>query len=64
MKLVVIEWLDSHFGRGRQDFDRLEQAAEPLDCRSVGWVVRKNKDCNVLVPHIAEEKHGEAAIQG
>ena len=63
MKLALIESLDSHFGRGWQDFDRLGQAAEPLDCRSVGWVVRKNKDCNVLVPHIAGEKNGEAAIR-
>ena len=31
---------------------------------SFGWVVRENKDCKVLVPHIAGEKNGEAAIQG
>jgi hypothetical protein len=52
MKLVSIECLDSHFGRGRQDFDRLEQAAEPLDCRSGGWVVREKKVNKDQVPSL------------
>ena len=38
MKLVLVEWLDSHAGRGWQDFERIEEAAEPLHCRSVGWL--------------------------
>jgi hypothetical protein len=63
MNLVSVEWLDSHFGRSRQNSDRLERGAEPLDCRSVGWGIRDNKVCNVLVPHIAGEKNGEAAIR-
>lgn len=64
MKLVLVEWLDSHSGRGWQDFERLEQAAEPLYCRSVGWIARENKDCKVLVPHISGEKNGNTALQG
>lgn len=64
MKLVLVEWLDSHSGRGWQDFDRLERVAEPLYCRSVGWVIRENKNCKVLVPHIAGEKNGETTLQG
>ena len=64
MKLVLVEWLDSHSGRGWQDFEQLERAAKPLYCRSVGWVIRENKDCTVLVPHIAGEKNGEAVLQG
>ncbi|OGX41506.1 MAG: hypothetical protein A3C53_05065 [Omnitrophica WOR_2 bacterium RIFCSPHIGHO2_02_FULL_68_15] len=57
MKLVLVEWLDSHSGRGWQDAARFAQAAEPLYCRSVGWLVAERKDCKVLVPHIAGERH-------
>jgi hypothetical protein len=64
MKLVLIEWLDSHSGRGWQDFHRIEQAAEPLYVRSVGWLASEAGDCKVIVPHIAGEKNGEIVLQG
>ena len=64
MKLVLIEWLDSHSGRGWQDTERIKQAAEPLYCRSVGWLIVDKKDCKVIVPHLAGEKNGETALQG
>jgi len=64
MKLVLVEWLDSHSGRGWQDVERLEESAEPLRCRSVGWLLADKKDCKVLVPHVAGEKNGKIVIQG
>jgi hypothetical protein len=64
MKLVMVEWLDSHAGRGWQDAERFQQVARPLHCRSVGWVVAENKECTVLVPHIAGERNGEIMVQG
>ena len=64
MKLVLVEWLDSHAGRGWQDFERIEAAAEPLHCRSVGWLVSDRPDCKVLVPHIAGERNGTVVLQG
>lgn len=64
MKLVLIEWLDAHAGRGWQMMDRIERAAEPLYCRSVGWLVSEAGDCKIIVPHIAGEKNGEAVPQG
>ncbi len=64
MKLVLIEWLDSHAGRGWQDMARIERAAEPLYCRSVGWLVSESGGCKVIVPHIAGERNGEVALQG
>ena len=64
MRLVLIEWLDSHSGRGWQMTERIELAAEPLYCRSVGWLLAERKDCKVIVPHIAGEKNGEAMLQG
>lgn len=64
MKLVLIEWLDSHSGRGWQTTEQLERGAEPLYCRSVGWLVAERRDCKVIVPHIAGEKNGNIMLQG
>ena len=64
MKLVLVEWLDSHSGRGWQEMDLLENTAEPLHCRSVGWLLSDREDCKVLVPHIAGEKNGEIKLLG
>ena len=64
MKLVLVEWIDSHSGRGWQDFGRIEEAAEPLYCRSVGWLAADKPDCKVLVPHISGEKNGNVLLQG
>ncbi len=64
MKLVLVEWLDSHAGRGWQDIDCLRKAAEPLHCRSVGWLLEDRKDCKVLVPHLSGEKNGGIVLQG
>jgi len=64
MKLVLIEWIDSHAGRGWKSMDELEETAEPLYCRSVGWLLKETKDCKVLVPHIGGEENGNIIIQG
>jgi hypothetical protein len=64
MKLVLVEWLDAHAGRGWQNSERLEEAAEPLYCRSVGWLFSDNKKCKVIVPHIAGEQNKKIIIQG
>lgn len=64
MKLVLVEWLDSHSGRGWQQLEEIEQAAEPLYCRSVGWLVKETKECKVLVPHIAGEANGDIILLG
>jgi hypothetical protein len=63
-KLVLIEWVDSHSGRGWQMLDELEDKAEPLYCRSVGWVVAETEGCKVIVPHIAGEENGDIMLQG
>lgn len=60
----MIEWVDSHAGRGWQAAERFDHVAEPLYCRSVGWILSENKDCKVIVPHIAGEKQGETLLQG
>lgn len=60
----MIEWLDSHAGRGWQMKGQLETAAEPLYCQSVGWLVAENKECKVIVPHIGGERNGDQLMQG
>lgn len=64
MKLVLIEWLDSHAGQGWQNIERIQGASEPLHCRSVGWLVSEAGDCKVIVPHLAGEKNGGIVLQG
>ena len=63
-RLVLVEWLDSHAGRGWQQIDRIAAAAEPLYCQSVGWLLSDTKDCKVLVPHIGGERNGDQMMQG
>ena len=62
-KLVLIEWVDSHSGRGCQSFEDLKRSAEPLYCRSVGWMVLENDKCKVIAPHLSGEKNGKTIIQ-
>lgn len=62
-KLVLIEWLDSHSGRGWQSLEDLKTAAEPLYCRSVGWLVLENGKCKVIAPHVSGEKNGKTVLQ-
>jgi len=56
--------IDSHAGRGWQDVDRLKAVAEPLYCRSVGWLLTDNADCKVIVLHLSGEKNGTVLLQG
>jgi hypothetical protein len=64
MKLVLIEWEDSHSGRGWQEMNQLKKASEPLYCRSVGWLAAEKNGCVVLVPHVSGEKNDEVAVHG
>ena len=54
-QLVLIEWVDSHAGRGWRSFDEFQEIAKPLYCRSVGWLVVDNEECKLVVPHISGE---------
>ena len=58
MKLVLIEWIDSHSGRGWRPFDELEEHCEPLRCRSVGFVLKETASAVMLVPHVYAEGQG------
>ncbi len=61
--IVLIEWLDSHSGRGWQDLDELERKAEPLYCQSVGWLIKETEDAKIIVPHLAGEENENIMLQ-
>ncbi len=63
-EIVLIEWVDSHSGKGWQTLEELETKAVPLYCRSVGWLIKETKDCKVITPHIAGEENGDIMLQG
>ncbi len=63
-RMVLVEWLDAHSGRGWQTASQIADAAEPLYCRSVGWLVAETADCVVLVPHMSGEQDGEPYLTG
>ncbi len=62
--LVLVEWIDSHSGSGWQPLDEIEKAAEPVYCRSVGWLVAQGNGTKVLVAHISGERNGNLRLFG
>ncbi len=57
-RLVLVEWIDSHAGPGGwQALDELERNAEPLHCRSVGWLVSSANGMKVLASSISGERN-------
>jgi hypothetical protein len=63
-KLVLIEWLDIHAGRGWQSMDEIAESCEPLYCRSVGWLVSEKNGHKTIVPHLSGEKNGDILVHG
>ncbi len=51
-KLVLVEWLDSRRGEGWVRLDELESTV--TRCRSVGWIVAKDRDSVTLAGHLGE----------
>lgn len=57
MRLVMIEWEDSHGNGEWQEIDGpIEDRA--LVCRSVGWLVLDGKRAKVIAPHLNEPESG------
>lgn len=52
MKLVLIEWEDSHY---RPGWTTDKPEAEPLVCRSVGWLVAETKAAKMLAANVTNE---------
>jgi hypothetical protein len=53
-KLVFVEWQDSYGCSATwQEIDP-QQEPEMMLCHSVGWVVKRTKECIVIVPHLSQ----------
>ncbi len=63
-KLLLVEWVDSHSGKGWQPLDTLAAETGPVYCRSVGWLVSDDNGTLVLVPHISGERNGNIRLFG
>ena len=63
-KLVLIEWVDSHSGRGWRDLDQIEEDSQVLHCRSVGWLVSSSGGCKTVVSSLAGDSEGGIIAQG
>lgn len=57
MRLVLIEWLDSHSGNGWQSLRDIKQNGDTIRCRSVGWLLSDSGGRKVIVPHISGEQN-------
>lgn len=58
MKLLLIEWTDSHSHRGSpwRTLEEIQGENGVLRCLSVGWAVAESKKAVTLVPHIFGEQ--------
>jgi hypothetical protein len=62
-RLVLIDWVDS-LGCSSQ-WQKIEHVnADPLLCRSVGWLIHDSKNSKVVVPHISNPDSDNAPPQG
>lgn len=65
MRLVLIEWVDSHGTlEGWHILDKEELSAEPLKCHSVGWLFHDGADCKIIIPHIGGIESNRLPLQG
>ena len=63
MKLVLVEWVDSHSSRDTwTGLDELKGKTRHLHCRTVGWIIEKNKQVLMLASSFSSsERNGEPA---
>jgi hypothetical protein len=55
--LVLVEWVDSVVGTTGWGFLANAKASLTV-CRSVGWLVRDDAKCKLLVAHVSEANEG------
>jgi hypothetical protein len=50
--LVLIEWVDSSLPASGWRYLQDQENTEPVICKSVGWLIKDEADCKVIVPHL------------
>ncbi len=59
MQLVLVEWVDSHSNHRWQSLDEHKRDCNPLNCRTVGWLLEKKNGHVVIVSSLAGEDNDE-----
>lgn len=54
-KLVLVEWVDSHYSHGWKNVEEFKDLAKNIHCESVGWLLQENKRVVVIVPHLTRD---------
>lgn len=62
MKLVLVEWVDSHSDDEWKRLRDIKKTSTPTAVRSVGWLIHDGKDGKTILPHVTGE--GEDDDQG
>ena len=57
MKLVTIDWIDSHGSGNWQTKEDLETDCHAYRCRTVGWLVKQDKAYVVIASNILDLDH-------
>ena len=60
MKLVLVEWLDSHI---TPTWTRDAPQTTAQKCRTVGWLVHDGKDAKTLAASVTEEDDPQRCCQ-
>ena len=59
-RLVLVEWVDSCSVNETWDFVKDLEEPYPVICNSVGWVLKQNDDCILIVPHISDVQNEDS----
>lgn len=54
MKLIYVEWVDAVASSG---WEKHEEAESIHLCRSIGYVVKEDKDCLILASTISQDQN-------
>jgi hypothetical protein len=58
LPLVMVEWVDS-YGCSSRWRELEELTPDPMICRSVGWLLHRDRECIVLVAYLIEPDRDE-----
>lgn len=58
MRLVLVEWQDSHANAGWQNIDLTTVEDRALVCHSAGWLMFEGDNVIVIAPHVNQAEPG------
>ena len=64
LRLVRIDWVDSHSSRGWQQIEDIGEARGGLHCSSVGWLLAEGKETVTIAAHLGLSNDRRTVTQG